>query len=63
MSDKPIKPVKLNRAAMFFVVLAILGFIAGSAAPIWTVIGGVFAVIAVVLFLLWWINRRNGRSV
>ena len=63
MSEKPIKPVKLNRAALFFVVLAALGFVAGSVVPFWSVFGGAFAVIAVLLFLLWWINKRNGRDV
>ena len=63
MSEKPIKPVKLNRAALLFVVLAVLGFVAGSIVPIWSAIGSVFAVIAVLLFLLWWINKRAGRDV
>ncbi len=63
MSEKPIMPVKLNRAALYFVVLAVLGFVAGSIVPFWSVIGSVFAVIAVLLFLLWWINKRNGRDV
>lgn len=63
MNEKPIKPVKLTRAALFLAVLAVLGFVAGSAAPIWSIFGGVFAVIAVLIFVLWWINKRNGRDV
>lgn len=63
MTEKPINPVKLTNAAIFFAVLAVLGFVAGSIAPIWSVFGGVFAVVAVLIFLLWWINKRNGRNV
>lgn len=63
MSEKPVKPVKLTSAALFFAVLAVLGFVAGTVAPIWSVFGGVFAVIAVLILLLWWINKRNGRNL
>ncbi|WP_404291561.1 hypothetical protein [Glutamicibacter arilaitensis] len=63
MTEKQVKPVKLTRAAFFFAVLAVLGFIAGTMAPIWSVFGGVFAVLAVLILLLWWINKRNGRNV
>lgn len=63
MTEKPVKPVKLSRAALFFLVLAVLGMLAGTAAPFFTVIGVLAGIIAVITGGLWWINKRNGRDV
>ena len=62
MTEKPIKPVKLNRAALFFLVVAVLGFLAGTAAPFFTAIGVIGAVMCLITGVLWWINWANGRK-
>lgn len=62
MTEKPIKPIKLSRAALFFLVVAVLGVIAGTAAPFFTVIGLLSAVMAIITGGLWWMNYANGRK-
>lgn len=62
MTEKPIKPVKLSRAALFFLVIAVLGIVVGTVAPFFTVVGIISAVLAVVTGGLWWINWANGRK-
>lgn len=62
MTEKPIKPVKLSRAALFFLVLAVLAMLAGTAAPFFTVIGVLSGIMAVITGGLWWINYANGRK-
>lgn len=64
MTDpKPVQPVRLTRAALFFAVVAVLGILVGTLVPFFTVVGVISAIIAVAVFLLWWINKRNGRDV
>lgn len=62
MTEKPIKPVKLSRAALFFLVIAVLGIVVGTVAPFFTVVGIISAVLAAITGGLWWINWANGRK-
>lgn len=48
MTEKPIKPVKLSRAALFFLVIAVLGIVVGTVAPFFTVVGIISAVLAAI---------------
>ncbi|OIH86020.1 hypothetical protein BLJ79_04285 [Arthrobacter sp. UCD-GKA] len=53
----------LGKGVIFFAVVTALAFVGGIAAPLWTTVGIVLAVITGLLALLWYINFANRKKV
>ncbi|WP_372699422.1 hypothetical protein [Arthrobacter sp. JSM 101049] len=51
--------VNLGKAAVYFLVMGVLGLLAGTVATLWAVIGGILTAIGLLIGALWFMTRKR----